>query len=80
MSLNIYWLKTRLIIITSHFIRQKYELFLKNIIVKWKIDMKMKTCPYRIMLVDLSKSTTITRFKILTIEKFAGKKYMSLPI
>lgn len=48
--------------------------------IKWKIDMKMKTCPYRIMLVDLSKSTTITRFKILTIEKFAGKKYMSLPI
>lgn len=42
--------------------------------------MKMKTCSYRIMLVDLSKSTTITRFKILTIEKFAGKKYMSLPI
>lgn len=42
--------------------------------------MKIKTCPYRIILVDLSKSTIITRFEILTIEKFAGKKYMSLPI
>lgn len=37
--------------------------------------MKIKTCPYRIILVDLSKSTIITRFEILTIEKFAGKKY-----